>query len=180
MIKTLACFDAHNSKGQKRNPFLHIYFYSGFQPFDRWSKHHLAVAAWKPIRFPERAMSSEEQQQSVTCLLMGFLLVTKDYGLRMSRQCRERFPRHRIKRKPLVNDPGMHQGTCVMHVGIANPRWRGERSRHSRRMRNSQFYVSDKRPVPLYFTYKGLDFILWTVQKYHGDMIFDSSGKAYM
>ena len=49
MIKALACYDAHNSKGQKGNPFLHIYFYNGFQPFHRWSKHHLAVAAWKPI-----------------------------------------------------------------------------------------------------------------------------------
>ena len=37
-----------------------------------------------------------------------------------------------------------------MHVGIANPRWRGKRSRHSRRMRNPQFYVSGKRPIPLY------------------------------
>ena len=35
---------------------------------------------------------------------------------------------------------------ALMHVGIANPRWRGKRSRHSRRMRKSQFYVSGKRP----------------------------------
>ena len=34
-----------------------------------------------------------------------------------------------------------------MHVGIANPRWRGKRSRHSRRMRNSLFHVSVKRPM---------------------------------
>ena len=35
-----------------------------------------------------------------------------------------------------------------MHVGIANPRWRGKRSRHSRRMRNPQFfYVYGKRPM---------------------------------
>ena len=34
-----------------------------------------------------------------------------------------------------------------MHVGIAYPRWRGKRSRHSRRMRNRQFYVSGKRPM---------------------------------
>ena len=31
---------------------------------------------------------------------------------------------------------------AVTHVGIANPRWRGKHSRHSRRMRNSQFHVS--------------------------------------
>ena len=34
-----------------------------------------------------------------------------------------------------------------MHVGIANPRWRGKRSRHSRRMRNPQFYISGKRTM---------------------------------
>ena len=34
-----------------------------------------------------------------------------------------------------------------MHVGIANPRWRGKRSRHSRCMRNPQFYVSVKRSI---------------------------------
>ena len=34
----------------------------------------------------------------------------------MSRECRERFPRHRLHTKPLVNDPGMHHGTCVTHV----------------------------------------------------------------
>ena len=36
---------------------------------------------------------------------------------------------------------------AVMHVGIAKPRWRGKRSRHSRWMRNPHFYVSVKRPI---------------------------------
>ena len=35
-----------------------------------------------------------------------------------------------------------------MHVGIANPRWRGKRSLHSRLMCNPQFCVSGKRPMP--------------------------------
>ena len=34
-----------------------------------------------------------------------------------------------------------------MHDGIANPRWRGKCSRHSRCMRNTQFCVSGKRPM---------------------------------
>ena len=34
----------------------------------------------------------------------------------MRRECRERFPRHRLQRKPLVSDPGIHHGTCVRHV----------------------------------------------------------------
>ena len=34
-----------------------------------------------------------------------------------------------------------------MHVGFASPRGLGKRSRHSRRMRNPQSYVSGKRPI---------------------------------
>ena len=36
---------------------------------------------------------------------------------------------------------------AVMQIGIANPRWRGKRSRHSRRMRNPHSYLSGKRPM---------------------------------
>ena len=34
-----------------------------------------------------------------------------------------------------------------MHVGVANQRWWGKRSRHSRCMRNPQFYVTGNRPM---------------------------------
>ena len=34
----------------------------------------------------------------------------------MRRECRERFPRHQLQRKPLVGDPEMHHDTCVTHV----------------------------------------------------------------
>ena len=44
---------------------------------------------------------------------MGLLTDTKNCGLRMHRECWERFPRHRLQRKPLASDPGMHHGTCV-------------------------------------------------------------------
>ena len=48
----------------------------------------------------------------------------------MRRECRERFPRHRIQREPLVSDPDMHHGTCVTHVPWCMPgslnRSRGE------------------------------------------------------
>ena len=56
-----------------------------------------------------------------------------------------------------VSDPDMHHGTCVTHVAWCMPgsltsgllwsRWRGKRSRHSRHIRNPQFYVSGKRPM---------------------------------
>ena len=47
---------------------------------------------------------------------MGLLPDTQNCGLRMRRECRERFPRHRLQWKPPVSDPGMHHGTCVTHV----------------------------------------------------------------
>ena len=60
---------------------------------------------------------------------------------------------------PRVSDPDMHPGTCVTHVpwcmlgsltsSFIWSGWRGKRSRHSRCMRNPQFYVSGKRPMPL-------------------------------
>ena len=59
---------------------------------------------------------------------------------------------------PLISDLDMHRGTCVTHVqrcipgslisGFLLTQWRGKRARHSRRMRNPQFYVSGKRPMP--------------------------------
>ena len=61
---------------------------------------------------------------------------------------------------PLVSDPDMHHGTCLTHVPWCMPglrtsgflwnRWRGKRSRHFRRMRNPQFWVSGKRPMGFY------------------------------
>ena len=37
-------------------------------------------------------------------------------GLRMHRECRERFLRHRLQKKPLFSYLVMHHGTCVTHV----------------------------------------------------------------
>ena len=47
---------------------------------------------------------------------LGLLPDTHNCGLRMCPECRERFPRHRLQRKPLVSDPRMHYGTWVKHV----------------------------------------------------------------
>ena len=63
------------------------------------------------------------------------------------------FFRHRLQRRPPISDPGMHHGTCVTHVpwcmsGSPTCDGGGKRSRHSRHMRNPQFYVSGKRPIP--------------------------------
>ena len=51
-----------------------------------------------------------------TLMSMGLIPNTQNCGFRMRRECREPFPRHRLQKKPLVNDPGMHHGMCVTHV----------------------------------------------------------------
>ena len=61
----------------------------------------------------------------------------------MRRECRERIPRHRFQTASYRSRHAsrhVRDARAVMHVGIDNPRWRGKRSRHSRRMRNSLFY----------------------------------------
>ena len=45
-----------------------------------------------------------------------FLPDTSNCGLRMHRECRERFLHHRLQRKPPISDPSMHHVTCVTHA----------------------------------------------------------------
>ena len=47
---------------------------------------------------------------------MGLLPDMLNCGLHMHRECRERFPRHWLQRKPLISDTGMHHGACVTHM----------------------------------------------------------------
>ena len=56
------------------------------------------------------------------------------------------FLRRRLQRKSLVNDHGMHHGRAMVYAGIAYPRWRGKRSRHSRRMRTRNFTYLERGP----------------------------------
>ena len=58
-----------------------------------------------------------------------------------------------------VSEPDMHHGTFVTHVpwcmpgsltsGFLRSRWRGKRSWHSRRMHNTLFYVTGKKPTEM-------------------------------
>ena len=79
-----------------------------------WSYVFLTLTHWYYIY--TEAVDDLVTQDAMTSAGMGLLPDTQNRGLRMCRECRERFPRHRLQRKPLVSDPGMHQGTCVMHV----------------------------------------------------------------
>ena len=47
---------------------------------------------------------------------MGLLPDMWNNWLRKRRECRERCPRHRLQRKPLISDHGIHHGTCVTRV----------------------------------------------------------------
>ena len=84
-------------------------------------------------------------------MAMGLLSDTYNCGLRMRRECRERFPHHR----------GLAIPTCItarawrtcrdwcmagsLTISFLWSRWRGKRSRHSRRMRKPKLNVSGKR-----------------------------------
>ena len=68
----------------------------------------------------------------------------------MRRECRKRFPRRGPQKETRKLAIPARDARAVMRVGIAKPRWWGKRSRHSRRMRNPQFYVSGKRLMPYY------------------------------
>ena len=71
----------------------------------------------------------------------------------MRQECRERFPSWPSNSKESASWQSRHaprhvrHARPVVHVGIVDPRWWRKRSRHSRRMRNPQFHVSDKRPM---------------------------------
>ena len=87
---------------------------------------------------------------------------------------------------PRVNDPGKHHGTCVTHAPWCMPgsltsdflwgRSHGEGSRHSRRMRNPQFYVSGKRPMgpwpPFRKRYFQMYFNEWKVLHFYWKSLF--------
>ena len=89
-------------------------------------------------------------------LRMGLLPDKSNCGLRMRRECRERFPHHR----------GLAIPTCIMPgsltCGFLRSRWRGKRSRHARSMRNPQCFVSGKRPM---------EYIHWRCIRYGGLMM---------
>ena len=52
---------------------------------------------------------------------MDPLPITQNCVLRMGRECRERYPYHRLQIKPLVSDPGWDHGTCVTHAPCHMP-----------------------------------------------------------
>ena len=65
---------------------------------------------------------------------------------------------------PRISDRNMHHGTCVTHItsGFFWSRWRGKRSRHSRRMHNPKFNVSGtERPMSNWSTSIRWSYAIW-------------------
>ena len=95
----------------KYKPYIYIYIYiketfnvclchfehSNYKRWVNW--HALATITGTKILYP----------------VMGLLPDTQNCGVRMRRECGERFPLH-LQWKPLVSYPGMHHGTCVAQV----------------------------------------------------------------
>ena len=84
-------------------------------------------------------------------------------------------PLTRLQREPLISDSGTHHRSCgahlrharaVIHIGIAYSRWRGQRYRHSRRMRNPQFYKSGKMPMQMLSTLQHIFLHHWFIHSY--------------
>ena len=76
-----------------------------------------SICRWN-LRVPDPQMSFRDYMRGYqdSSSSNGPLTRYENCGLRMRRECQERFPRHWLQRKPLVSDPGMHHGTCVTHV----------------------------------------------------------------
>ena len=83
------------------------------------SNHHMctyiSILAHIHILFPTYYIFTQSQFKSYD-VTMGLLPDTQNRGMRMRRECWDRFPRHWLQRKPPVSDPGMHHGTCVKPV----------------------------------------------------------------
>ena len=90
---------------------------------------------------------------------------------------------------PQVSDPDINHGTCVTHVPWCMPgsltsvffwsRWRGKRFRHSRRMHNTKFCVSGKRPIersPVQVAMNGTYFLSSCISR--GDIFYRKDARV--
>ena len=105
-------------------------------------------------KYSQWPQSSQRDYVSVSVYWsIGLLPDKQNCGLRMRRECQERFPHHRGLAIPTCIT-AREWRTCrdacrdrLLISGFLWSRWRGKCSRHPRRMRNPQFYVSGKRPM---------------------------------
>ena len=75
--------------------------------YNTGSDNSMALIRWQVIIWTNDGL--------VYCRLFGPLPKYAKLWVAPTWECRERFPHHR-QRKPLVSDPGMLHGTCVMQI----------------------------------------------------------------
>ena len=110
---------------------------------DSFSRVCYRICFWSRI-FRTSYVNTTAADFLVVC--MGLLSDTRKCRLRMRLECWESFPRHRLERRPLVSDPGMHFRTCFTHVWwcMSGSLTRGEGKSYIyfRRMCSPQFCAS--------------------------------------
>ena len=80
-----------------------------------WQKYFVGAICQRP-HHGQSLGCTWAASQPPRCRCDGHGPLTRYVQLRMRRECRERCPRHRLQRKPIVSNPGMHHGTCGTHV----------------------------------------------------------------
>ena len=101
---------------------LKLYLLVKVKPFQRCKDKlcniptHLFLSLCYNRDMTSRPLNDENKCFSDSGCTMGLLPDTWNCGLRMRQECRERFPRHRLQRKPLLSDLSMHHGMCITHV----------------------------------------------------------------
>ena len=75
------------------------------------------------IRISKCTMIHRRWNRYPSCHYMGLLPDTQNCGLRMHRECRERFPRHRGLTIPACTTTRAVTHVPLGHAGIANPRF---------------------------------------------------------
>ena len=116
------------------------------------------LSQFPPLDLKEFPRYHIKRQFQKNIWTMGLLPDAQHCGLRMRRECQQRFSPPPTPKEPKDSPPPtpsqlketasyrsrhasrhVRDARAVMHVGIACPRWRGKRSRHSWRMRTRNF-----------------------------------------
>ena len=119
-----------------------IFIYGIYETSLNISQLILVSRYWRHSKWPKRRNTATQ---------WASYHIRKIVGCACAGKAGNFFPRHRLQRKPLLCDPGVHHGTCATHVpwcmSGSLTRGGGKRSQHSRRMRNTQYCVSGQKSM---------------------------------
>ena len=124
MFLELCCQMLDNAVHPRRQALDHALSFVGVKHRSNWPLSaritSLALEQCKStfvIRIQQQIWynSNKTKHNNIVTIAYGPLTLTRYAKLRVA-HAPGTFPRHRFQRKSLVNDPGMHHGTCVTHV----------------------------------------------------------------